>query len=346
MPTPKEFTNASMAFLAYTGESIKVDPTTVFQIASQINQLLPTYPNLNNDWQIIWGPALYSSDELDLKQQANLTFVAQSRSTPTSYIVATRGTVGDNIWEWLSEDLEADLLPWPTPSALEQAPFVSKATTDALTVVLSTIPPTTVPAGYSPLPGAGTTLADFLASLTGKGAIEICFTGHSLGGAIAPGLALWFKQAQGAVTVPLNDIYYPMPAWDVNTDASISCVSLAGPTPGNQIFSRYFGDLLKDTYDRIYNTNDAVPHGFAELGQLEALYEPSISMTDLEKAGLDAFRLRVIEEEVKQLTYYANLPNSKPFTCALNPADTTYPSQALYQHINAYELQFNLPIAS
>jgi len=347
-PTTKELTNASLAFLSYAGESLPVSNTTVFQIAALINKTLPTYPNLNADWQVVWGPALHNPDVLVDKKQANLTMVLQSISEPSSYIVATRGTVGNDIWEWLSENLAVVFEPWPSTTNFNGKAYISKATTDALKIVLNTLPPTAAqtPAGFSPLPGAGQTLAAFLATLTGNGAIDLCFTGHSLGGAIAPALALWFKQTQGSAVLSSNAIFYPMPAWDSNAVAAISCVSLAGPTPGDKGFSEYFAKSLGDNYDRIFNTNDVVPHAFAELDRMAGLYKPTISMSIAEKVILDAMVLMVMEEEHKISSVYTNLNNANPFTCPLSSTANSYAGQALYQHIAAYELQFNLPLGN
>ena len=347
-PTTKELINASMAFLTYAGESLAISATTVFQIAERINKALPAYPNLNDDWQIVWGPALYSSDVVDDKKQANLTFIAQSHSMPSSYIVATRGTVSNDFWEWFTEDLAVNFTLWPTSLNTDATPYISAATANGLRVVLNTTPPSVAqtPKGFSPLPGAGQNLAEFLATLTDQKTIELCFTGHSLGGAIAPALALWFKQTQGNAQLPNNPIFFPMPSWDSNNVANISCVSLAGATPGDKAFSNYFDTLLGESYDRIYNTHDVVPHAFAEFDQMAGLYEPTIGMTFAEKAALDAMKLRLKEEQHKINAVYTNLPNANPFTYPLDTTKNSYAGQALYQHITAYELAFNLPAST
>ncbi|MEI7867229.1 MAG: hypothetical protein WCI11_05010 [Candidatus Methylumidiphilus sp.] len=345
-PTTNELTNASMAFLAYTGQFLAVDPTTVFQTAASINKLLPNYPNLNKDWAIVWGPALYCTTSTTTPNaQANLTFVAQSLSSPNSYIVATRGTVANNKWEWLTEDIAVSFEAWPTPAPQKPKPHVSSSTFTALSLVLNTVPPATTPGGYSPLPGAGQTLADYLASIAASGTVNISFTGHSLGGAIAPALALWFKQAQGTVQIPQNSVFYPMPAWDVKSNATISCVSLAGATPGDKVFSGYFQQQLGSDYDRIYNTNDTVPYGFAGLGQLPGLYLPTLPMTTAEKAALTDLETKVTLAQTSNGSPYCVLPNGNPFTCALNTTCKSFAAEALYQHIAAYEQQFGMPIS-
>ncbi|EIJ41551.1 Lipase (class 3) [Beggiatoa alba B18LD] len=347
-PTQRELTFASMAFLTYQGEKIPVDNTTVFKIVQLINDKLPTVPSLNNDWRIVWGPALYSANNNPRKKkQANLTFVVQSISKPTQYIVATRGTVGDNLWEWITEDFEVALHPWITPQAVNPQPLINQATTNALKIVLNTAPPSPeqTPAAYKPLAGAGLTLVDFLASLTRYGNIQIGFTGHSLGAAISPALALWFKQSQGNVCLPHdNEIYPNMPRWDIGKVAQISCVSFAGLTIGDKGLTAYFKQQLGDNYDRIYNTLDIVPHAYTELSQYPSLYSPTYKMTLLEEVALEAFKLRVHEAQKKAKTVYEALPNSNPFIGTVNPSCKDYLAEAGYQHVTAYLNMFEVPM--
>jgi hypothetical protein len=342
MFTPNEYLNASMAFLSYANEFAQIDASTVFKTAQLLNAAFPSYPHLNNDWQIVWGPALYCSNALK-QHQANLTFVAQSRSEPQHYIVATRGTTSNNPWEWLVEDFDVHFTPWISPTPLSPTPYISQATATALKIVLNTIPPTATPEGYAPLPQAGVSLVDYLASLTQHGAINIQFTGHSLGAAIAAGLALWFKQSQGTTPMPQNAIYDPMPLWDKNSVAKLSCVTFAGASLGEKAFNRYFEQQLGDDCVRIYNTNDVIPHGFAELHKLPNLYAPKIKMSFAERLSLGALQSMVCIEQARVRSSYENLPNAKAFTCALELLLPFYGAQLGFQHVNAYQQLFKLP---
>ncbi|MEN9847977.1 MAG: hypothetical protein RL368_717 [Pseudomonadota bacterium] len=343
MFTPNEYINASMAFLTYAGESFAVDSNTIFKTAQYLNEILPTYPHLNNDWQIVWGPALYCSDALE-KHQANLTFVAQSRSDPSNYIVATRGTISDNLWEWLVEDFDAHFTAWVTPEPITPTAYISQATMTALKIVLNTVPSTATPAGYAPLPQAGVSLVDYLARIIQENsAVNLQFTGHSLGGAIAAGLALWFKQTQGTTPLPHNDIYHPMPLWDKNAVAKLSCVTFAGASLGEKVFNRYFEQHFGNNYVRVYNTNDVVPHGFAELHKLPNLYGPKIRMNFAERLSLGTLQSIVNIEQCRVRSTYENLPNPKPFTCPIESLLPFYGAQLGFQHINAYQQLFKLP---
>lgn len=344
VPTPTEKLNASMAFLTYMNEDSPVNDQTVFITAEMINTALAHgYGSLApGSWQIVWGPALYEF-ELVEKKQANLTFVAQSTSTPTHYVVATRGTVGKDLLEWLDEDFLVSLVSWPTPTDETFPPKISRATANALKIVLKTIPPTNTPNGYGPLPCAGLTLADFLAMQTNTGPVEICFTGHSLGGAIAPALALWFRQAQGDAQIPPNDIFSPMPTWDADSCATISCISFAGATPGDTVLRDYFDKLMGSNYERIYNTYDIVPCAFSSLDSLRNLYGDISPMSDVETLFLEAIKCDVAAAERKADSKYATLPSDNPFTGPLqefNPS-WSFLCQASYQHSQAYIKQFD-----
>ena len=345
VPTPEEKLNASMAFLTYMNEDSTVNEQTVFVTAEMINTALAHgYGSLApGSWQIVWGPALYEF-ELVEKKQANLTFVAQSISTPTHYVVATRGTVGNDLLEWLDEDFLVSLVSWPTSTEETSSPKISRATANALKIVLKTIPPTNTPNECSPLPGAGLTLADFLAMQTKNGPVEISFTGHSLGGAIAPGLALWFRQAQGDAQILKNDIFSPMPTWDADSCATISCISFAGATPGDTVLHDYFEKLMASNYQRIYNTYDIVPYAFSSLHTLRDLYGDTSPMSDVEILFLEAIKCDVAAAERKADTKYATLPNDNPFTGPLQMFDPkwSFLCQASYQHRQAYVVQFGV----
>ena len=383
-------TNASMAWIAYSGEKYGIDPVqTVYKIADYINTLLPAnYPNLTGKgWKVVWGPALFISPDTRkydasgkvvsgyAPEQANLTFVAQSLDAPSSYIVATRGTVGPNTWEWLNEDLAVDFKSWPTTTKytaltkVADIPHVSTATAFALQTVLNATPPASNPSVHPDLPGVGQTLTQYLSILAGQNKpISISFTGHSLGGAIAPALALWFTQAQGSATILLPSTLIPKTSttdyiaapngWDVNSNVAISCVSFAGATPGDTTFSAYFSSKLGRNYTRIYNTNDIVPRGFNRLTSARGIYAPLFLNTSTNKTLATLLSVKIADVNIAQsigvkyaaLTQF-NLDTDVPFTFPLGPPPgtaypfaqyTSYTTQFVYQHNNAYAKQFGL----
>lgn len=81
--------------------------------------------------------------------------------------------------------------------------------------------------------------------------ITISFTCHSLRGALAPTLALWFKEKQDS--------------WTTQGHAVISCTAFAGATAGNAKFANYSNTLFKDNpIRRIHDTNEMVPHAWSK----------------------------------------------------------------------------------
>jgi Lipase (class 3) len=89
-------------------------------------------------------------------------------------------------------------------------------------------------------------------------------TGHSLGGALAPLYSLYLEDTK--------------PGWNASELASIRCLATAGQTPGDEDFSKYYGERLASSTCRVWNSMDIVPHAFQKntLAEIPALYEPQI----------------------------------------------------------------------
>ena len=240
-PTQNDKINVCMAFLSYIGETLKQDEHTAHTIYKQIHAAIPQLPPLLNgtsaDWQIVWGPAIYTYP--GVKEQDSGMFVVQQISNSTNYVLAIRGTNAKALEDWLKEDF--DVLPMKDWSGCKGAK-ISKATDNGIQLLLHKLTPDTG------LPAAGQSITEFLQRISSQ-PITISFTGHSLGGALAPTLALWFKEKQES--------------WDTKGHATISCTAFAGATAGNDTFADYSNTLFKDNpIRRIHDTNDIVPHAW------------------------------------------------------------------------------------
>ena len=207
----------SFAYLAYCGEMITT-ASPEQTILGFINTAIPQIPPIsqpNDSWAVVWGPAVYTTP--GALYQDNLMFVAQNQSDLTQFAVAVRGTNGSADLDWLMEDFDIfDLMNWPpgtTPTPT--GPRISESTSIGLQVLLGM--------EGSTANGSQSLLA-FLKSQTTK-AINVCVTGHSLGGCLAPTLALYLKEQRAA--------------WDVSGDSNVSTITFAGPTPGNSAFAAY-----------------------------------------------------------------------------------------------------------
>ena len=329
-PTVDQRIAVSLAYIAYSGSNI---PQHLVQTASQrtlglIQTAIQSIPVLctadgKADWEVVWGPALYTFKEGILED--NAMYVAQRISNPNQYVIAIRGTNGSSILDWMVEDLHVfNKVNWTSPPEVQATgnPQVSDATDIGLNILLSELKPD---AG---MPGAGMDITTWLARLTDH-PVSLLFTGHSLGGALAPTLALWFRQYQGLAQ-----------GWDPDNNATISAISFAGPTAGDADFALLSDRLLGERCLRVNNTLDIVPHGWdkAGLAAVRTLYQAGgITLHLLESAMLDFL--------IDRLNDYDQIDNSLPLTWTIRPgvAYNGFFKQAGTQHYDSYPVLFGVP---
>jgi hypothetical protein len=207
----------SFAYLAYCGESMTT-ASPESEILGYINAAMPQIPPLrapNPTWQVVWGPAVYTTP--GALYQDNLMFVAQNQTDTSQFAIAIRGTNRSSDLDWLMDDLDIlDMMNWPPGTKPSPTgPRISESTSIGLQVLLGMQgSPTSAPIS----------LIDFLRAQTAK-AINVCVTGHSLGGCLAPTLALYLKEQQNA--------------WDLTGNSNVSTITFAGPTAGNSEFAAY-----------------------------------------------------------------------------------------------------------
>ena len=206
---------ASFAYLAYCGEDITT-PNPDAQILGLINSAIPQIPPItapNPSWSVVWGPVAYTFP--GALYQDNMMFVAQNQSDTSQFVIAIRGTNAISDLDWLAEDFDIlQMIPWSTVSPGTTAPAtaqISESTSIDLAILLA-------------LQDDQPPLLEFLKSQTSK-PINLCVTGHSLGGCLAGTLALYLKENRGS--------------WDSSRSSVVCCVTLAAPTAGNGDFATY-----------------------------------------------------------------------------------------------------------
>jgi len=251
-------------------------------------------------------------------------YVAHSLDTPSWYVVSIAGTNSSSLLDWLFEDL---LIRHQVPWVFATVPKAKIALCTAIGLVILL---TSKPCGDRP--NAGKTLIEFLKALPEED-LELSITGHSLGGALSPTLALLLKDIQ---------LY-----WDTECKTKISTMPTAGPTAGNSAFSRYSDGILKEV-TRYWNSLDVVPHAWNEttLEQIKSIYVPAIP----ENPGVDHL-VNLAEQAALKGDYCQIKPNEPPFISEINkeiidPQSTPFSNffrQAGYQHVEAYERYFAIP---
>lgn len=327
-PIPEDKINVCMAFLTYVGENLTYDKYSEEEkrevektIHKEIHKIIPKIPTLvkedSADWKIVWGPAIFRYRD-DRKQDSGM-FVIQQISNPSNYVLAIRGTNYDAWEDWFKEDFEVLCMKkWSRASGAK----ISKATNNGIELLLNL--KNAIPA--PPESKSNQSITEFLTSISTK-PITISFTGHSLGGALAPTLALWFRERQGEFK-----------GWDPKNNAVISCTAFAGATAGNATFANYSNIQFRDNpIRRIHDTNDVVPHAWNKqsMGQIAHLY----SNTEMQ-IGFSLKLLLWLAILLTKHNNYTQIGNSIPITLGVDGKcdRNTFKKQATYQHDYSYPL--------
>ena len=210
---------------------------------------------LIGEWELVWGPCVYQTEGSNVAD--NAMYVARNKNRTTDIVVAISGTNPISKYGWIHEDfLINPMQDWPYASGLNPQPKISNGTKLGTNILFNDLKNE-----------SGQTLTDYLKQQVATNPISVTVTGHSLGGALSPAVALALKNMQGKTD-----------GWDPKSSASIAVEPSAGPTSGNKDWADYYDAELGSATTRLWNAIDIVPHAW-ELDMLKAiptLYEPEI----------------------------------------------------------------------
>lgn len=222
---------------------------------------------LIGEWELVWGPFVYQSNGSQVAD--NAMYVVRNCNNTSDFVVAISGTNPISKYGWVHEDfLINPMQDWPYAPLVNTAVKISNGTMLGMEILLNKLKNSD-----------GQTLTDYLkqqVSITGK-TLLLTVTGHSLGGALSPAVALALKNMQGLSH-----------GWDPNISASIAVVPSAGPTSGNKAWAEYYNTQLGQSTTRLWNAIDIVPHVWQldMINVIPKLYEPLIPETKLIDAGV------------------------------------------------------------
>jgi hypothetical protein len=311
--------------MAYYGFSLDgSDRLNADKILQQFDGALDTWGPLKGQWKVVWGPAVFALP--GTKFDDALMYVVQNILKPDEYVIAIRGTNPISVPNWIIWDFQAkELKAWPYGNPqTDITPMVSESTAFGLIILQGMRP-------EKGIPGYKQSLIDFFKQeVKHNPALSICVTGHSLGGALAPTLALWLKDVQDE---------------QLSSQIKVSSVAFAGPSPGNSAFAEYFNSRLDQDFTRVANALDIVSYAWEteSLRQSFGAYFPPL-VPSLPMALL--LNQLVNKSKGKDYQQIGESPLILPGEIKL--LAIPFLVQAIYQHIQGYvyllEMEEHIPL--
>jgi hypothetical protein len=244
------------------------------------------------------------------------------------YVVAIAGTNGASLFDQV-EDLDIDPTDWKVKGNNSLGAQVTKGDWDGLVKLLGM--------GWGIL--INKNVREFLKEIKNQSEVTLWFTGHSMGGALAPMLMLALMDPDSTLDTSETNLS----RWK-----QVNLLATAGPSIGNQAFVDHFRKVFSaGNATFVWNGNDVVPHAWNS-GTMQALTTPNniygITFPDKDSlAGVLAF-----EQQKAAKQSYVQFESNRGFTYPLQSyadsdnwtADSQFMAQLGYQHLNAYIQQF------
>lgn len=225
---------------------------------------------IGDDWETVWGPIVYSHNPGEFSVIADNTMGVFFSPSQKLFVIAIAGTNAKSIFDWKEEDFAVKkLVPWKSITG-EGKGCISQGTHTGLDVLLHKMMDKNEKS-MSML----SKLKQYISQNKISDA-EVAVTGHSLGGALAPALALYMLDKRSE--------------WDSDGMISISSYPTAGPTLGDEDFVKHYESKVKHDKSKIekgkisyfakYNPLDVVPKAWDKelLATIPQLYKDSIEI--------------------------------------------------------------------
>jgi len=271
---------------------------------------------IGDSWELAWGPGIFQSSGSSAAD--NAIYLVRDKVNSV-YVIAIAGTNPASKYD-ITEDLAIEYpLAWPYGGNAPAGTLIAPGTQDGVNALLS-------------LESGGLTLLAYLQNVDAASSSTLIFTGHSLGGALAPTLALALAQ-QG----------FDPSAWQ-----AVYVYPTAGPTAGNSAFATFFSQIFPQPAAgpqqwQVWNADlanslDVVPQAWGEntLASIPDLYAPNIT------ASREITYAVTKAEKFAQGTNYTRIGTANDLTGSTVQGSgvTTqdFETEVFYQHIFAYVL--------
>ena len=239
-------------------------------------------------WELVWGPANYKT---------NLWYIAQDQATKRLALVI-RGTVMSS-WTSKLDDIDIPLVD----TLVVGAPDGVKVAHGLVTAHHHLNCARDV--------WSNKTAWEYLEGTLAQGQ-TLDVVGHSLGGALAPIIAL--------------------DAMQKNSDAAVRSIAIAGMSPGNQAFSDwYVSKLAHQQHSRFINKLDIIPEWYAGLRDMKHGFSGGPSLPLKFWLAVEAMVVLMSSENIA----YVATPNARTFPGELY-SKRSWTDEAEGQHEHLY----------
>jgi hypothetical protein len=314
--------------LAMFSLGVEEEPGTASELEQKLTQFIKDkfsqHIDLIGNWEIAWGPVVYQA--LASNYADHVMYVAVNDAN--TYVVAIAGTNPKSDYDWNLDLNVKETVSWhPSTDPNDPDLKISQGTHDGVSNLLNM------------KDGVGKTLVDFLKEITNESATLI-FTGHSLGGALSPTLALKLMN-------PYNEFGLHKNGWK-----AVNCYPIAGPTPGDNNFANFFSQVFpiesegtevwKTWNALIWNNIDMVPNAWNldTMSQIKTLYSSAGIQPNLATQIVIDYLISLSEDSGIS---YTQLQYQQPLSGTVNPNISDFADQASYQHVLAYYDLLNVP---
>ncbi|MGH1383139.1 lipase family protein [Kordia sp.] len=206
-----------------------------------------TQEYIGDDWETVWGPVVYSNDQNSSFARADNTMGVYFSKAQKLFVIAIAGTNSISSFGWMKEDFDVkNTKKWRSITGSGYG-SISQGTATGLHILTKEM--------QSDGTDFFTAITKFISDKKIE-ETEIAVTGHSLGGALSPALALFISDKKAEL--------------GSKTAITISTYPSAGPTIGVETsffrsstsFIHYYEKQIKDKkihYHGVKNDLDIVP---------------------------------------------------------------------------------------